>query len=56
MNKLIEKYSKHYGSEFENFDFTYAELTFEIMRDFNGWKQTAMIDGDEHIIIFYQES
>lgn len=55
MKKLLEKYPKHYCRQMGNFDFIYEELTFEILQDFNGWKQTAMFDGNEAFIIFYQD-
>jgi hypothetical protein len=52
---LKSKYARHYSREMGNFDFQYEEITFEILLDFNNWKQNAFMDGEEKVVIFYQD-
>ena len=55
MSELRTKYPTHYCREMGNFDFTYEEVTFEVLKDFNNWVLNAFHDGVEAVVIFSRE-
>ena len=55
MERLREKFEQHYDWEQDNFIFKYNELNFDLLFEFEGWQHTALLEGQEQLILFYRD-
>lgn len=55
MDYLLEKFEQHYNFEDRSFIFKYDELNFDLLFEFEGWQHTALLEGQEQLVLFYRD-